>query len=82
MSVKECQVCGRKTEAVGGTRYCPECAEAVKISRQRSRKAFLIPGQSEKLSRDVHAAIEEGVSYGRYIGKRYSKELRRRENRW
>lgn len=42
---------------------------------KRVKKAFCrIPGASQQLASDIHAAIEEGVSYGTYIWRKLEKK--------
>lgn len=76
--MKECLICGASVEAVANTRYCKACADKVAKARMseyyRKNKGYLIPGQSERLSEDVHNAIALGISYGVYIGRAKPKK--------
>lgn len=44
-----------------------------KQKRHRSKKVYMIPGQSSQLCRDVHEAYEAEMSYGKYMGIKASK---------
>ncbi len=72
--MKKCEICGDSIPSYPKYRkYCQSCAIAM-AKKQRgeayrsNRKKAKINGQTEQLSRDVHNAIEMGVSYGVYMG--------------
>lgn len=72
--MKECEVCGKKIpDKPKFRKYCQDCAIAM-ARKQRGdaykaqKKRNQINGQTVQLSRDVHNAIEMGVSYGVYMG--------------
>lgn len=71
--IKQCKNCGADINAVANTLYCRSCAESIRKLQFRDHylrhKGFLIPGQSDRLSEDVHNAIALGISYGVYIGR-------------
>ena len=76
--IKQCKNCGADVVAVANTVYCKSCAESIRKQQLRDHyrkcKGFLIPGQSDRLSEDVHKAIALGISYGVYIGRFKSKK--------
>lgn len=73
--IKECLLCGIKVEAVANTRYCRDCAKKMKKNQNQNRKSdHRIPGQSERLSEDIHKANILGLSYGVYISRFRPKE--------
>ena len=69
-----CEHCGKQFESQRSTKkFCTECS--AEIHRQKMREAreksaeirrIRIHGQTDRLSRDVHEAIEQGISYGEY----------------
>ena len=73
--IKECVLCGIRIEAIANTRYCRACAGKMKKMQNNNRnKDYHIPGQSDRLSKDVHQAIVLGLSYGVYIARIRPKE--------
>lgn len=45
-----------------------------KIGPTKARTVSRIPGATPQLSKDIHAAVEMGVSYGHYMWLKYEKE--------
>lgn len=39
----------------------------------KKKPDYMIKGQTEQLSYDVHRAIELGISYGKYMGMKHDK---------
>lgn len=42
----------------------------------KKKPEYMIKGQTEQLSYDVHKAIELGISYGKYMGMKHDKLAR------
>ena len=42
----------------------------------KKKPDYMIKGQTEQLSYDVHRAIELGISYGKYMGMKRDKLAR------
>ena len=42
----------------------------------KKKPEYMIKGQTEQLSKDVHTAIELGISYGKYMGMKHDKLAR------
>ncbi|WP_303823219.1 hypothetical protein [Ruminococcus flavefaciens] len=39
----------------------------------KKKPEYMIKGQTEQLSKDVHTAIKLGISYGKYMGMKHDK---------
>lgn len=42
----------------------------------KKKPDYMIKGQTEQLSKDVHTAIKLGISYGKYMGMKHDKFAR------
>ena len=42
----------------------------------KKKPEYMIKGQTEQLSKDVHTAIKLGISYGKYMGMKHDKLAR------
>ena len=42
----------------------------------KKKPDYMIKGQTEQLSYDIHKSIELGISYGKYMGMKHDKLAR------